>query len=93
MRQWIHSLPLSWVLLNVLTLLLRDGGTSDPEVEFVLLSWRLVVWRSVHSRCSEVLARGNLETTFMSLLASGSHLFAVRAFTQKSFFGLDDSLL
>ena len=39
-RQWIHVLCQSWVLLVVVTHLLRQGGTSDPEVYLVPLSNR-----------------------------------------------------
>ena len=39
-RQWMHDLRRSWVLLNVFTHFLRQGGTSDSEVYLVLLSSR-----------------------------------------------------
>ena len=66
-RQWIHALRLSWCLWTC-SHVPRDGGTSVPEVGVCRALWRLVVWRSVHSRCSEVGARGNLDASFVSAL-------------------------
>ena len=79
----------SWVLLDVLTHFLREGGTSDLEVHFILLSGVSWFWKGVHSRrfscTTEVVARGNLDTICVSPL----HLVVVfvrrQALPQKSF--------
>ena len=86
-RQWMHDLRRSWVLLNVFTHFLRQGGTSDSEVYLVLLSSRGV------EKCAQsvlqLACRGGCTWKFGHYLHEPlgicSHLFAVRAFRQRIF--------
>ena len=86
-REWIHVLRQSWVRLHVVTHFLRQGGTSDPEVCFVLLSSRGLEKRA--QSMLQLACRGICTWKFGHYLHEPlvirSHLFAVGAFRQRIF--------
>ena len=79
------------VLSDVLTHFLRERGTRILK-SICPAFWLPVVWRSMHSRRFEVIARRNLDTTFMSPCIWQSFVRRQCVFGEE-FLGVDDSQL